>query len=270
MRKVTHFPSFILVCWLFLCGCAGHSGPVTPVTEGPPDNPLLEQLTETSGMDRDLSFGSSSHFPLAYFMGYYDPDLRKVQLVPLRDAALHLNVLSFLEVMPCTDCLQFDVIGPGGDGTILPLADGSMDVVVCNQIYEHVDSQEALMLEIYRVLKYDGFCFFGAGNRYVVIEGHYFLPFLSWLPHRAADLYMKLAGKKAAYDVRLLSLGKLKRLTRNFWIHDYTGMIFENPHDFCAEDVVRSGNIITRLPRWIYRLIYPMLPAWVWVLTKRK
>ncbi|UCD94230.1 MAG: methyltransferase domain-containing protein [Candidatus Zixiibacteriota bacterium] len=158
----------------------------------------------------------------------------------------------------------------GGDGTVLPLADGSIDVIVCNQIYEHIDNQEALMSEIYRVLKYDGFCFFGAGNRYVIVEGHYFLPFLSWLPHGAADIYMKLAGKKGVYDVRLLSLRKLKRLTRNFWTHDYTGMIFENPHDFCAEDVVRSGNIITGLPHWIYRLIYPMLPAWVWVLTKRK
>ncbi|MEW6015248.1 MAG: class I SAM-dependent methyltransferase [Candidatus Zixiibacteriota bacterium] len=156
------------------------------------------------------------------------------------------------------------------DGTDLALADGSVDLVICNQIYEHVDNQQGLLAEIYRVLKNDGFCYFGAGNRYVLIEGHYFLPFLSWLPHRVADIYMKLAGKKGGYDVRLLSLRKLNILTRAFWRHDYTRLIFENPAAFNAEDVVRPGNIISRLPGWLYGTIYPLFPAWVWVLTKRK
>ena len=156
------------------------------------------------------------------------------------------------------------------DGTEMALADESVDVVICNQIYEHVDNQEGLMAEIYRVLKYDGFCYFGAGNRYVLIEGHYFLPFLSWLPAKLADIYMKLAGKKGLYDVKLLSLRKLKRLTRNFWRHDYTRMIFENPEIFHADDVIRPGNLVSRLPRWLFSLIYPLFPAWVWILTKRK
>ncbi len=156
------------------------------------------------------------------------------------------------------------------DGTEISLADNSVDVIICNQIYEHVDRQEELMSEIFRVLKYDGFCYFGAGNRYVLIEGHYFLPFLSWLPHWLADIYMKLAGKKGIYDVRLLSLKKLKFLTGNFWRHDYTNMIFENPESFCADDVIRKGNIISRLPRRIFTMIYPLFPAWVWVLTKKK
>nr|MBN2278403.1 class I SAM-dependent methyltransferase [candidate division Zixibacteria bacterium] len=156
------------------------------------------------------------------------------------------------------------------DGTELPLPDGCVDVVICNQIYEHVDNQEGLMEEIYRVLKYDGFCYFGAGNRYVLIEGHYFLPFLSWLPHSLADIYMKLAGKKGRYDVRLMSLSKLNRLTRNFWRHDYTGLILQHPEAFRADDVVRSGNIISHLPERIFSLFYPLLPAWVWVITKKK
>lgn len=156
------------------------------------------------------------------------------------------------------------------DGTETALADNSVDVVICNQIYEHVDNQAELMAEIYRILKYDGFCYFGAGNRFVLIEGHYFLPFLSWLPPKLADIYMKLMGKKAVYDVKLLSLRRLKRLTHNYWRHEYTRLIFDNPESFCAEDVVRSGNLISKLPRWIFFLIYPWLPAWVWVLTKKK
>ncbi len=155
------------------------------------------------------------------------------------------------------------------DGTAAALADESIDIIICNQIYEHVDNQTGLVSEIYRILKDDGFCYFGAGNRYVFIEGHYFLPFLSWLPHRLADIYMKLTGKKGAYDVRLLSLGKLKKLTRDFWRHDYTRLIFENPESFCADDVVRPNNFISRLPLFLFRFAYLLLPAWVWVLTKR-
>lgn len=156
------------------------------------------------------------------------------------------------------------------DGTCAGLADNSVDVIICNQIYEHVDDQQALMDEIYRLLKPDGFCYFGAGNRYVLIEGHYFLPFLSWLPHRLADLYMVLTGKRGAYDVRLLSLRNLKKITRKFWCHDYTRLIFENPDTFCAGDLIRSGNFVARSPRWFYALIYPFFPAWVWVLTRQK
>ena len=156
------------------------------------------------------------------------------------------------------------------DGTELALGDSSVDVIICNQIYEHVDNQQGLLAEIYRALKMDGFCYFGAGNRFVPVEGHYSLPFLSWLPHRLADIYMKLARKKGIYDVRLLSLRNLNKLTCAFWRHDYTRLIFENPAAFNAEDVVRPGNLIARLPGWIYGLVYPLFPAWVWVLTKRK
>ncbi|SYZ74166.1 putative Methyltransferase family protein [Candidatus Zixiibacteriota bacterium] len=156
------------------------------------------------------------------------------------------------------------------DGTEMAIADQSIDVIICNQIYEHVDNQNGLMAEIYRVLKPDGFCYFGAGNRYVLIEGHYFLPFLSWLPHRLADIYMRLTGKKGIYDVRLLSLRRLGRLTADFWRHDYTRLLFQYPRAFSADDIVRPGNFISRLPWLFFYLIYPLFPAWVWILTRKK
>jgi len=156
------------------------------------------------------------------------------------------------------------------DGTKAALADGSVDVIICNQIYEHVDDQPGLVSEIFRTLRPDGFCYFGAGNRLVVVEGHYFLPFLSWLPPRLADIYMKLAGRKETYDVRLLTLRKLKRLLRDFHRHDYTRLIFKNPEIFEADDVVHRGNLVSRLPGWLYGLIYPFFPAWVWVLTRKE
>ncbi|UCD17963.1 MAG: class I SAM-dependent methyltransferase [Candidatus Zixiibacteriota bacterium] len=182
--------------------------------------------------------------------------------------AIDLDVVGLKSAKEC-DCPD-NIHFVCTDGTTAGLADESVDVVICNQIYEHVDNQDGLLSEIYRVMRYSGFCYFGAGNRYVLIEGHYFLPFLSWLPHWLADIYMKAAGKKGIYDVRLLSLRKLKKLTVDFWRHDYTRLIFENPQEFHADDVVRSGNIVSKLPNWLFSLLYPAFPAWVWVLTKKR
>jgi hypothetical protein len=126
-----------------------------------------------------------------------------------------------------------------------------------------------LAFEIERLLAPGGFCYFGAGNRFVLVEGHYFLPFLSWLPLRAADLYLKLMGRKVKYDVRLLSLRNLRQLLKNFEMIDYTGRIIRDPESFAATDVVRPNSILARLPRPLYRLAYLFLPAWVFTIRPR-
>jgi ubiquinone/menaquinone biosynthesis C-methylase UbiE len=156
-----------------------------------------------------------------------------------------------------------------GDATDMPFADRSFDCLICNHVYEHVDDQQALMSEIARVLRPGGLCYFSAGSRFVLIEGHYFLPFLSWLPHRAADIYMKLAGRQGRYDVKLLSYRNLKKLLRGFKVHDYTIPILKEPQRFAADDLVRQSGMAFRVPAFIYRIFYPLLPIWIWVLTKK-
>jgi SAM-dependent methyltransferase len=154
-----------------------------------------------------------------------------------------------------------------GDGARLPLPDESVDCIICNQVYEHIENQTGLVVEMHRVLKPDGFIYMGAGNRYVLIEAHYKLPFLSWLPRKPSNWYMHAAGRKMDYDVYLLSYLALKRLLRQFAIHDYTFKVLENPEKFAATDVVPGWM------KWIKpSLLKPFktaLPAWIWVLTKK-
>jgi len=156
-----------------------------------------------------------------------------------------------------------------GDGTDAPLAAASVDIIICNQVYEHVEDQEGLVREIYRLLKPDGFCYFGAGSRYVLIEGHYFLPFLSWLPLKWSSRYLRLMGRKIDYDVYLLSYFKLKKLLRNFEFHDFTTRVLTQPEQYSAEDLVKPGSIWTKLPPRLYEWAKPILPGWAWVLTKK-
>lgn len=156
-----------------------------------------------------------------------------------------------------------------GDGGRLPFSDGAFDCVICNHVYEHLDDQRGLAREIHRVLTPDGFCYFSAGSRFVLVEGHYKLPFLSWLPRRIADLYMKLCGRQEGYDVTLLSYRNLKKLLADFRFHDYTIPILSNPDKFRAGDLQKLNSLAFRIPAFVYRLIYPILPIWVWILTKK-
>jgi ubiquinone/menaquinone biosynthesis C-methylase UbiE len=156
-----------------------------------------------------------------------------------------------------------------GDGTELPFAAESFDCVICNHVYEHVDDHQGLVAEIKRVLKKDGFCYWSAGSRFVLVEGHYKLPFLSWLPHRLSDLYMRICGKQGGYDVTLLSYRNLKKLLKPFAMHDYTIPILKEPQRFAADDLKDQNGLAFRIPAWLYKLCYPMLPIWIWVLTRK-
>jgi len=156
----------------------------------------------------------------------------------------------------------------GGDGCIMPLADNSVDAIICNQVYEHVDDQPGLMREIHRVLRPGGACYFGIGTRHVLIEGHYKLPFLSWMPHWAADWYMKLAGMTGRYDVVLLSYRKLKKLVREFAVIDYTIDIIKRPEAYADDERGPIRRWVEKWPVWLLRAMLPGIPIHVWVLIK--
>src|SRR5579859_3379934 len=76
-----------------------------------------------------------------------------------------------------------------GDAMNTGLPPSSVDVVTCSHIYEHVPDSKRLLAEIHRVLRPGGVCFFAAGNRFVLIEGHYHLPLLAAIPKPLAHLY---------------------------------------------------------------------------------
>lgn len=155
-----------------------------------------------------------------------------------------------------------------GDGTHMPIADCAVDIVICNQVYEHVDDQAGLLAEIYRVLRPGGVCYFGIGTRHVLIEGHYKLPCLSWIPPRLADVYVKLRGRNLRYDVTLLSYRKLKKLVRQFTVFDYTVDIIRRPEAYEAGEVMQGFRWCSRIGFGVWQRLRPLLPVHVWVLQK--
>lgn len=155
-----------------------------------------------------------------------------------------------------------------GNATNLKFHDNAFDIIICNQVYEHVPNKEQLFSEIYRVLKNSGICYLGATNRLTLIEPHAKLPFLSWLPKKIANIYIKAAGKGEFYYENLCSYWGLKRVLKNFKIEDYTIKVIKNPRRFFAEDVIKKDSFFQKLPDFVLKSGSSLFPGWIWILKR--
>jgi len=147
------------------------------------------------------------------------------------------------------------------DGARLPFPAESFDVVICAQVYEHAADPEALLAEIRRLLRPDGVVYLSGPNRLALIEEHYHLPLLSWLPRRLADAYMRLTRRGHSYNIRPRTWWGLRRLLRGFMIHDATPQLLAAPQRYHVDD-----RLPLRLPRWLGWLLRPWVPNFNWVL----
>lgn len=155
------------------------------------------------------------------------------------------------------------------DGTF-PFKKDFFDVVVANQIYEHAKNTKTLMNEIYRVLKPNGICFLGAGNKLVVKDAHYpNLPFISWLPIWLANYYVSLFNQGSYYEPRLKTIFEIKKMTKKFLTDDYTLKVIKDPVKFNSTDVINKNSIISKFPNFILKLMYPIIPNYLLVLRKK-
>jgi len=175
------------------------------------------------------------------------------------------EALQYAKSHSLSSCVHFGV----SDSMALPFKDNTVDVVVCNQVYEHVPDANCMMREIYRVLKREGFCYFSAGNKYMIMEGHYRLPFLSWIPKRLAHFYLRVTKKGDFYYEEHLSLRRLRRLAAGFHIHDYTLRVIRDPQRFFSTDILHTNSFSHKCLRWLARYLYFWIPTYLWILTKK-
>lgn len=151
-------------------------------------------------------------------------------------------------------------------GEDLPFADGSMDVVVFNHIYEHVVDPEAVVADLHRVLAPGGVLYLGVGHRHQVIEPHYKLPFLSWLPQGAADRYMRLTGRGEHYYEQYYSRSGLRRLFADFDVWDYTLPVLADSAAFDGDDLIPGW--VARVPEGVLAAALPAVPTYIWAAFK--
>jgi SAM-dependent methyltransferase len=90
------------------------------------------------------------------------------------------------------------------EGTLLPFADGEFDIVVSNHTIEHVgdpDDQLTHLREIARVLAPDGLAYLATPTRWALVEPHFKVPLLSWLPPGLRTRALRLTRRGSVYDI---------------------------------------------------------------------
>ena len=174
------------------------------------------------------------------------------------------NAIHYAQQQYVRENLRFLV----ADALDIPFPACAFDVVVCSQIYEHVPDQPKLFEEIRRVLRPGGVCYFAATNRLVLVEPHYRLWFLSWLPRNLADRYLRLRGRGKHYYERMHGLAELRRLTSAFRTVDFTERMLADPVKYAIEHLVRPGTMKQKISCFIARRVLWACPGYIWVLHK--
>jgi SAM-dependent methyltransferase len=122
-------------------------------------------------------------------------------------------------------------------GIDLPFETGRFDVVLTNHVIEHVGerpAQLAHLAEVRRVMSADGIGYLAVPNRWMFIEPHYRLAFLSWLPHALRTPYLRMMRKGETYDCEPLQLRELEQMLA------CTGFFYRN---LCVEALRETLNI---------------------------
>ena len=99
-------------------------------------------------------------------------------------------------------------------GTELPFTDQSFDVVLSNHVIEHVgdeQAQRAHLAELRRVLRVGGVGYLAVPNRWMLVEPHYKLIFLSWWPCAWRTPYLRAMHKGNDYDCEPLQMRQVEQ-----------------------------------------------------------
>ena len=154
--------------------------------------------------------------------------------------------------------------------TNLPFEDGMFDFIISNHVIEHVGSKDAQinhLNEIFRCLEVGGTFYFAVPNRWGLIEPHYKLPLLSWLPNDIASIYTRTFRNTPHYDCKPLSRRQAIGLLHNSQFEFVDSTL--DAIKLIGE--IEGGlfkKVITKLPKAFWRPLLFIMPTLIFVCRK--
>lgn len=156
------------------------------------------------------------------------------------------------------------------DVEALPVAEGTIGVAVCNQVYEHTGNPAQLVRNLYRVMAGGGVCYFAGPNLLWPIEPHVFWPFIHWLPRRLAQRLMRAFGSRQAEQLDAYSTHclRLRSWFRAAGFQVENGLRARIEVGLRATGWGRAAGWIGHVPSALFVLSEPFAPGLVYVLHK--
>jgi 2-polyprenyl-3-methyl-5-hydroxy-6-metoxy-1,4-benzoquinol methylase len=112
-----------------------------------------------------------------------------------------------------------------GTGEALPFASASFHIVTCWDVLEHVRDPRHLLGEITRVLDASGIAFVTVINRFALVDPHYHLRFVNYLPRPLGEKYIAwrqrtkasaLRDKQTLSEMHYFTYGSFQSLAAQF------------------------------------------------------
>lgn len=145
--------------------------------------------------------------------------------------------------------LNLPALVAAGEG--LPFANASFHLVTCWDVLEHVQDPTRLLAEIARVLNDDGIAFVTVINRFALVDPHYHLRFVNYLPRPLGEKYIELRQR-----TKHSALRDKQQLSE---MHYYTYGGFEKfaaQFGFRVEDLNRAKSRFNNYPRPVGDALY--------------
>lgn len=153
----------------------------------------------------------------------------------------------------------------------LSCADNSIDIILCNQVYEHVLNPQDLIAEIYRILKPGGYCYFAGPNLLFPIEPHVFWPFVHWLPRTVAVKLMRACGSKGVLDAYSTTYWTLTNWLQRFEITNAVPFILKHPELYGRSSWLKPfwlWRLLSYVPTFLLQALTWLSPGFVFILRK--
>lgn len=150
----------------------------------------------------------------------------------------------------------------------LPYKSNTFDLVIANYVFEHEKNKTSFLSEIKRVLKPKGICYLSTCNRFFPIEPHFSLPFLSILPRKIADQYVRIFKRGDYFDIYSLNLIECNRFFKKFFdCLNITDIVVKKYYKYISKNIIFC--LITKLtPSALFRKLFFFFPGWIFILKK--
>lgn len=187
-----------------------------------------------------------------------------------RGMLFHTTAIDVVDSRIQKEGYQFQLVS----GTKVPFNNQNFDVIITNHVIEHVgdyENQLEHLREIKRLLKKDGIAYLAVPNRWMLIEPHYQLIFLSWLPRKYRSTYLKKMRNMDFYDCERLEKKQLENLFDTVGF-SYQNQTIEALRIFLKDEREQHKSlyfIFSIIPDFLLKLFLGVIPTLIYTLRNK-